>query len=85
MCSNNYMRHLSPDDPRSATKLKGADQGAMEARARMKQRSEAPNPASPMTERDWEKERRDWKAVEKVERRRNRGGQVFRRGDAFGE
>lgn len=80
-----YMDDLAPN-LRHGTELKGADQAAIEARNRMKARDSQSGMCypAPFDEAGHQQRMKDWDAIARVEKRKNRGGQVFKRGDGLG-
>jgi hypothetical protein len=77
---SNFMDHLAPTNI-GGKNIKGADQAAQEVLSKREQRSrtQQPGPCVPY-EGDWEK---DYTALEKVAKRRNRGGLNFKVGDGL--
>ena len=70
-----------------APELCGPDSHVMAARMRILERREAASQTpgccpSPVQSYDWEAESKDYHAVERIEKRKNRGGATFRPDDA---
>ena len=76
--SGNFMSHLSPNMPIQATGLKSVDQAAAEAHCRLNR--ERPS-NSLFDQAEWAQQEKDWNAISKVERRRQRGSATVRKGD----
>ncbi len=80
--NHNYMNHLAPND-RSGANLKSVDGAALEAKDRLKARSGSYGRGSAIPY-DWDADRHDYEACEKLERRKLRGGSTFCKSDTMG-
>lgn len=78
---DNFMAHISPDSRLGGKELIGVDQAAMEAKQRLKAMDRENGPYGLG---DYESRRHDWEAVDKVDRRKNRGGATFGNEDTMG-
>jgi hypothetical protein len=85
--SNNYTKSRSPNDPIEGTKLLGVDQAAMQAKDRLHEeheRMEHAGPFTPMPTDSFDQHRHDYKAIRTMEKRKDRGGQTFKKHDTMG-
>ena len=84
--SNNYTKHLSPEAIEGRDLL-GVDQAAMQAKDRLHQeheRMEHAGPFTPMPTDSFDQHRHDYRAIRTMEKRKDRGGQTFKKHDTMG-
>jgi hypothetical protein len=85
MCDS-FREFMAPNELKGR-RLKGPDQAMMQAQDRLK--ADCPNDSpgtlcAPMSTVDREKREHDWKAVSRFDKRKERGGSMFKAGHIIG-
>lgn len=85
----NFEKFMSDLTPLQGKRFKGPDQAAMQARVRMSDRDRGAccigGNWTPPSDSEIKQREQDWKSIGAMERRKNRGGQTYHKGDLIAE